>query len=278
MSSDNHRTIELVLLQYSIATNDSAENLRKIESLLSSAFTSLPSGPRVVVLPELFHTGFGEMEKIRDQAVEFESKKASESPLLGNLRKLAGTGACSIIGTLVEKSEEGLYNTAFRATKERIQPLYRKIHLFEPLQEKKYILPGPLSLNVFSLVGINAGVQICYDLRFPEASRFLANAGVDIIFFPANWPKQRISHWDLLLRSRAVENQCYVVGVNRVGSDASGEYCGHSQIVEPGGTVLTPISEVEQAIHFTIEDFDKGLYEARKRFQVKNDSRMLIKT
>ena len=82
------------------------------------------------------------------------------------------------------------------------------------------------------------GLLICYDLRFPELSRMLAAAGAQFIFVSAQWPEQRISHWDTLLKARAIENQVVVIASNRLGSDRGGGYCGHSQIISPSGHIL----------------------------------------
>ncbi len=94
------------------------------------------------------------------------------------------------------------------------------------------------SKNIFELDGTKCGGIICYDLRFPEWIRTHVLDGVKIMFIPAEWPKQRIDHWRLLLHARAIENQCYVVAVNRVGKDPNNEFNGHSMVVSPWGELL----------------------------------------
>ena len=115
--------------------------------------------------------------------------------------------------------------------------LYTKMYPFSPAREHRHYEAGAAPV-VFELAGAWCGVFICYDLRFPEAFRSIAK-NVQAVFVIANWPRSRIEQWDILLRARAIENQCYSIGVNRTGLDGNGlYYSGSSQIVDPRGKVL----------------------------------------
>jgi predicted amidohydrolase len=126
------------------------------------------------------------------------------------------------------------------------------------MDEHKYMQEGQ-TLNTFSLDGVEAGGVICFDLRFPEWIRKHVLAGAKIMFIPAEWPKQRIDHWQILLQARAIENQCFVVAVNRVGSDPDNEYNGHSMVISPWGELLFHNKE-DEGVYFVdlpLEDIDR---------------------
>jgi predicted amidohydrolase len=130
--------------------------------------------------------------------------------------------------------------------------LYQKMHPFPLAGEDRHYLAGKGPV-VFALDGTPSSVFICYDLRFPEAMRKVAKE-VSLMFFIANWPAQRAEHWDMLLRARAVENQCFVAGVNRVGTDGNGiAYSGVSAIFGPTGNMLCRGSDKEEIIFCEID-------------------------
>ncbi|NCB32118.1 MAG: carbon-nitrogen family hydrolase, partial [Clostridia bacterium] len=115
---------------------------------------------------------------------------------------------------------------------------YDKTHLFSPMGEHEFFQPGN-SLCTFRLDGVLCGLLICYDIRFPELARSLALQGMEVLFLPAQWPKQRVPHLSLLCEARAVENQMFVACCNSCGSDASGtHFGGHSCAIDPWGKVL----------------------------------------
>jgi predicted amidohydrolase len=121
---------------------------------------------------------------------------------------------------------------------------YDKAHLFPLMDEPVYMQPGQ-SKNIFELDHVECGGVICFDLRFPEWIRAHVLNGAKIMFIPAEWPKQRVDHWEILLQARAIENQCFVVAANRVGSDPDNEYNGHSMIISPWGEVYLSGEEGE---------------------------------
>jgi len=117
--------------------------------------------------------------------------------------------------------------------------LYKKIHPFSYVNEDKLYASGN-ELGIINLKNISIGLTICYDLRFPELYSAMAKK-VDAIIVIANWPKSRISHWKTLLKARSIENQCYMVGVNRIGKDGNGvEYEKSSMVISPKGEIIPP--------------------------------------
>lgn len=153
---------------------------------------------------------------------------------------------------MFEKRGAGVYNTLpVIGPREGVLGAYRKIHLFPPMKEPQWIIPGEMPLSL-ELPWGRTGFAICYDLRFPELFRRYAGDGAQVVFLPAEWPYPRLEHWRTLLRARAIENQCYMVAVNRVGTDADTEtrYCGHSTVIDPWGETVLEAGETEG--HFTV--------------------------
>ncbi|MFX1606295.1 MAG: nitrilase-related carbon-nitrogen hydrolase, partial [Promethearchaeota archaeon] len=128
----------------------------------------------------------------------------------------------------------------------KVSGTYRKIH---PFQEERDVFMGGDMLAIFDCSGIKVGVQICYDIRFPEVTRKLALEGAELVLVPAAFPDPRGEHWNTLVRARAIENQLYVAATNRIGFGFDGKtYFGHSQMVDPWGVVLGRRSSEERLI------------------------------
>lgn len=146
---------------------------------------------------------------------------------------------------------------------------YSKMHPFSYGIEKKYYIGGE-SIESFTVNGIKCSPTICYDLRFPELYQICSKESI-IIFTIANWPIERIEHWDLLLKSRALENQCFIVGVNRTGKDITLTYNGHSNIINPLGKALLKTEEKECIMIYDIDPQEAIDY--RNSFKLKSDRR-----
>ncbi len=189
----------------------------------------------LIVLPELFDTGFA-YEKYMDLDAELPGETTEF------LSKLAQDNYSYIVTTTIEKADFGkYYNTAVLINRDgKIIGVYRKVHPFQ--DEKQYFEPGT-ELTVFRTEIGSIGIEICYDLRFPEVARSLALANIDILITPASFPFPRQSHWDILTVARAIENQIFHVAVNRVGSGIDKEYFGHSKIIDPWGNIIVGASE-----------------------------------
>jgi predicted amidohydrolase len=129
---------------------------------------------------------------------------------------------------------------------------YAKIHSFQLMDEHLYMEAGN-QLGHFHVDHVEAGVMICYDIRFPELARKLALSGAKILFVPAQWPNPRLHHWRTLLQARAIENQMYVVACNRVGESEGTSFFGHSMIINPWGEIMLEGDETEQLLAASID-------------------------
>ena len=180
----------------------------------------------IVVLPEMFSTGFTMNPSDAAETMEGLSVNWMKEKSVDRL----------ICGSLAIKERDNFFNRFLAVYQGEIISQYDKNQLFSFGNEDKLYIEGTKSVN-FEFQGWKIAPFICYDLRFPELMR--QQAGADIMIFSANWPKKRISAWNTLLPARAVENQCYVVGVNRVGFDANDiEHNGCSQVLQYDGTYL----------------------------------------
>jgi len=198
-------------------------------------------GANLLILPELWPTGY-HLERAAEYAAPLEGGP------FALMSELAQQHGLYVIGTALEAIPAGQpFNTSalFAPDGARIGA-YRKVHLFPPMGELKYLSPGR-SLPTFDLPWGRTALAICYDLRFPEMWRRYAYEGTRLVLIPAEWPISRVEHWRLLLRARAVENQLFVVGCNRAGQDADGTFGGHSAAIDPMGQVLVE-GELEPAL------------------------------
>ena len=156
---------------------------------------------------------------------------------------MAQKAKLSIFGSILEKRGEQFANTgAFFANNGRTMGLYRKMHLFRLFQEDRYLQAGSSWLTMDLPWGLT-GVAICYDLRFPELFRALADEGALLVLIIAEWPLERIDHWRTLVRARAIENQMYIAAVNSAGETGDTVFGGHSMIVDPWGKVVVEAGE-----------------------------------
>lgn len=193
----------------------------------------------VIVLPELWSCGFN--YRILDEAV------GMTPDILATVSSLAQEHNVTIIGSLPEKKIKNIYNTAFVTDPNgKIISKYQKIHLFPPLKEDKHFAPGRVA-SVFTINGVTFGTAICFDIRFPELIRKLADQGMEVLVVCAQWPKIRYHQWITLLKARAIENQIFVVAVNRCGTQCGTEFLGHSVIVNPYGEAVYEAHEFEES-------------------------------
>jgi predicted amidohydrolase len=223
-------------LQMDLAWEDGKENRARAERLLER---HRPEAGGWVVLPEMFASGFS-----------MAADRVAEAP--GGetecwVQAMARTyGVHVVAGWALRDPERGPMNVAgVLGPDGRMLGQYRKRRLFRLGGEDGSYVAGNEPL-VVEAGGLRVSVLICYDLRFPELFREAAREGVDLFVVVANWPGKRIGHWDALLRARAIENQAYVLGVNRVGTDPAHEYPGHSQLVNPWGDVVAQVGEGEK--------------------------------
>ncbi len=193
-----------------------------------------------IVLPELFDVGLF--------ATGYENADAGiPGPTLDFLKELAREHSAYVVATGIEPVESKYYNTlVVTSPNGELLAKYRKVHPFQ--EERKTFLCGD-RLVLFEARGMKVGVEICYDLRFPELSRTLALEGAELILIPAAFPDPRSPHWNTLLAARAIENQLYVAAANRIGFGYDGKtYFGHSQLVDPWGVLLSRINSEERVV------------------------------
>ncbi|CAM5193209.1 putative amidohydrolase OS=Ureibacillus acetophenoni OX=614649 GN=SAMN05877842_10620 PE=3 SV=1 [Ureibacillus acetophenoni] len=237
------------------------ENYERAEQFIREAASK---GAEIVVLPEMWNTGFA-LEKLPGLA-DKEGVRTKE--FLTSLAKELGV---HIVGGSVAIEREGkFFNTMYTVNKEgELLTEYSKAHLFRLMNEEKFLEAGD-QMNRFALGDVEAGAVICYEIRFPEWVRAHALAGAKVLFVSAQWPTPRIDHWKTLLQARAIENQCFIVAVNRI-SNKPENFNGQSMIIEPWGEVLWTGAEDEE---LAIIDVDLSkVDEIRTRIPVYDDRR-----
>lgn len=225
------------------------------------------NGADMVVFPELWDAGSA-FEKGREIASNLSGG------LFAQVAALARQHNVHIFGSLYEKRGMGIYNTvAVVSPVNGIMGAYRKIHLFRHAGEDKWLVPGeaPLALD---LPWGRTGFAICYDLRFPELFRRYADDGADVVIVPSAWPNPRLDHYRTLLRARAIENQCYMIAVNRTGEDEDDgtHFFGHSMVVDPWGELVFEVGEPEGVYTVTLEL--ERVKEVRRVFPVLGDRKL----
>jgi predicted amidohydrolase len=213
----------------------------------------------LIVLPEMFSTGF-----------TMNPTTVSE-PMNGTtilwLQRLAKSKNSAITGSLVIKENQNYYNRLVFVFPSGEIKHYDKRHLFSLVGEEKIYTSGNEKVLI-EYKGFKICPLICYDLRFPVFARNVEE--YDLLIYVANWPKPRITAWDVLLKARAIENMCFTIGVNRIGEDDNHhEYTGHSQVVDCLGNYLIEPQETA-SVFITVLDKNK-MFETRTKFGFLND-------
>lgn len=254
--------MHVLALQLDIAWENKPANHAQVRRLLEPAH---PPEKSLVVLPEMFATGFsmnvaGIADTGETQSFLVDLAREFGVWILGGI-VTAGAGALG-------RNEALLFNPSGQETAR-----YQKVHPFRYAGETQYYEPGAKAVvtgcNEFQLAPI-----ICYDLRFPELFRAGVRQGANVFAVIANWPTPRLDHWLTLLKARAIENQAYVVGVNRCGHDPKVPYPGRTQIINPRGEVLADGGDKEGVVR---TDLDlAALQTYRREFPVLEDRRESI--
>ena len=228
--------MKVVLLQTDIAWGDPAENIRRAES----AMLKHP-GADLYVLPEMFSTGFA----TRPEGI------AEESPCISLqwMKRYAAAHDCAIYGSVALHEDGKYYNRGYFVKPDGSCEIYDKHHLFRNGGEREAFTAG-CERKVVEFRGVRFLLLICYDMRFPVWVR--CREDYDVILCCANWPEVRQYAWDMLCTTRAMENQAYLVGVNRTGNDPDIKYSGGSAFVQPYGYVVerigSEVGEIEAEI------------------------------
>jgi omega-amidase len=221
--------------QISCAVGDLAANLAKLRDFASRAKRS---GTELIVFPEMIDEGYS-MQMIKQHAV------ACEKGAVPELQKIAKKLGIGMICGISDRDGESIYNAqVFVDASGKIVTKYRKTHLVTaaPFDERSVFSAGN-ELVSCKIDKFNVGLTICYDLRFPEVCRTLAvEHEVNLFITSSAWPSVRMDHLQILTRARAMENQCYLILANRVGTDDGVTFCGSSAIIDPSGATIAGAS------------------------------------
>lgn len=255
--------LKVAILPLDVEFNNPRANLNRV----ATALRALAPGTDIVVLPELCTTGFmsqpGEMRQVAEK---------NNGATISALQRLASQHGCAIAGSFAAKDTdagEEIFNRAFFIEPGGDVAFYNKHHLFTPSHEAEIFTAGTQPGPIVRFRGWNIRVIVCYDLRFPAWCRNVGGA-YDLLICPANWGGARDYAFRHLLIGRAIENQAYVVGANRTGEDAYGDYPhGMSLIVNPLGKVLQD-KESEGLVYAEL-DYDR-LLKFRERFPALPDA------
>ncbi len=248
-------------LQYDITWEDREATRATVERLLERA---RPAAGDLIVLPEMGFTGFS-----MDPARVADGEARETESLLAALARRHGAW---VLGGIVTRAADGRgRNEAALASPDGAPAArYTKIHPFSPTGEhRRYEAGGEVVVAPCGAFGL--APFICYDLRFPEIFRTAARRGATLLAVLANWPEARHAHWRVLLQARAIENQAWVVGVNRCGSDPKFVYAGGTAIVDPFGTVVAEAGDGEAVV--TAAADPESVAGLRARFPVLDDLR-----
>ena len=246
--------MKISLIQTSLQWEDHQANRQRFSELIDQIEET-----NMIMLPEMFATGFTMNPEAVAETMDGESVKWMQA--------IAVKKQCAVTGSLVIKENGNYYNRLFFIYPNGEFKTYNKRHLFTLAGEHKEYTAGSEKLIV-EYKGWKICPLVCYDLRFPVFARNVE--GYDLLLFVANWPSPRVLAWDVLLQARAVENMCYVAGVNRVGQDSNGHnYPGHSQVFDSLGKPMLETSDNEEVYTVTINK--EEMLENRKKLDFLND-------
>lgn len=232
--------LTVACIQMDIAFGKPDENIREVAKQMERLFEE--DNVDIVVLPELWTTGYDltRLEDIADENAE------TTKGFIANLCKKFNSNI--VAGSVAKKSGGKITNTLISFNRSGdIVGEYSKVHLFQLMDEHHYLTSGKTRGN-FELENITSAGLICYDIRFPEWVRVHTTNGAEVVYVVAQWPLARLSHWRTLLLSRAIENQCYIVACNRVGSDPKNKFAGHSMIIDPWGEIIAEAGEKQEIL------------------------------
>ena len=254
------KDLNIVLLQSDIFWEDTAKNLAHFSLLVKEIREPVD----LVILPEMFSTGF--------TTNIVKCAETMNGPSMHFLRETASTKNCLIVGSLMIKEETGFYNRLICMSPDGTFQTYNKRHLFRLTEEYKIMHSGDKKIIV-QKGDWHFLPLVCYDLRFPVWSKNTFLNGkyeYDVLVYPSNWPLSRANIWKSLLIARAIENQAYVVGVNRIGPDGYGtRHAGCSMVIDPKGNILAEAGDKEEILRATLSMEELILF--RESFKIGLD-------
>jgi len=263
-------SLTLTLIQTQLHWEDKQANL----SMLEQKINSIQEKTEIAILPEMFSTGFSMKPKQFAETMDGSSVKW--------MKRIAVQKKIILTGTLIIKDGNNFYNRLIWMLPNGEYGCYDKHHLFAYGEEDQHYSPGNKRL-IASVKGWKINLQVCYDLRFPvwarqqQTSLFKdehgdeANLEYDLLIYVANWPERRNHAWKTLLQARAIENQCFVIGVNRTGNDGNNIYHkGDSMVVNALGETLYHRADDEDVFTITLQK--NSLEEIRNKFPFWKDA------
>jgi omega-amidase len=255
-------TLNFSLVQTQLHWEDKKANLQMLEGKINA----IKEQTHVVVLPEMFSTAFSMKPE------EFAEKM--DGPTVQWMKKVAASKTIILTGSVIIEEDGNYFNRLIWMLPNGQCGFYDKRHLFAYGEEDKHYSAGTKRL-IASVNGWKINLMVCYDLRFPVWARQQfdeeQNFEYDVLIYVANWPERRNLAWKSLLRARAIENQCYIIGVNRVGNDGNDIYhSGDSMVIDPLGEILYEKAHDEDI--FTVQLSKERLKEVREKFQFWRDA------
>jgi omega-amidase len=234
------------------------------EKIVEFTAEAARQGSDLILFPELWSTGY-DLENSGKHAIELNNG------IFLRCSSLALKYHIHLGGSLLERRGSNVYNTFVLFNPiGSILGTYRKIHLFRPMDEDKWLCAGD-ELVIADAAWGRAGLSICYDLRFPEVFRNFALNDATMALIPAEWPADRIEHWRTLLRARAIENQIFVVATNRTGNSPTEKFGGFSAIIDPWGNTVLEANQ-DEGLFSDVIDLD-DIPRIRKRIPIIKDRR-----
>ncbi|HEY6975506.1 MAG TPA: amidohydrolase [Chitinophagaceae bacterium] len=262
-------SLTLTLIQTQLHWEDKPANL----SMLEQKISAIREKTEIVILPEMFSTGFSMKPE--------QFAETMDGTTVEWMKKIAALKKIILTGSLIIKDGNNFYNRLIWMLPNGNYGCYDKHHLFAYGDEDQYYTPGNKRL-IASVKGWKINLQVCYDLRFPVWSRQQSpvlqaggedntNLEYDLLIYVANWPERRNHAWKTLLQARAIENQCFVIGVNRTGNDANGIYhSGDSMVINAVGEILYHKADDEDVFTITLQK--NSLEEIRNKFPFWKDA------
>lgn len=261
--------LKFTLVQTQLHWEDKEANLKMLEGKIND----LQAATHVIVLPEMFSTGFSmKPEQLAERM---------DGPALQWMKDMAASKKVILTGSIIVEEDGRYFNRLIWMLPNGQYGYYNKRHLFAFAEEDKHYTAGNKRL-IASVNGWKINLMVCYDLRFPVWARQTSPPAplrqnqrgeleYDVLIYVANWPQRRNLAWKTLLQARAIENQCYVIGVNRVGNDGNNIYhSGDSMVIDPLGEILYHKADEEDV--FTSALSKEHLQQAREKFQFWRDA------
>lgn len=247
--------MKITLIQTALIWEDAEANRRNITEKINA----IGEATDLIIVPEMFSTGF----TMNPEPVA----ETMDGPTVKWMIDIAKNCNCAVTGSLVIKESGKYYNRLLFVFPDGSYQTYDKRHLFSLAEEDKYYTPGTEKLIV-EYKGWKICPLVCYDLRFPVFARNTED--YDLLLYVANWPTARVVAWDALLKARAIENMCYVAGVNRIGRDENGhEYPGSSQVIDMLGAEIYNADGKDDVTSITLSKSE--LQEARSKYGFLQD-------